>query len=109
MQPPGMEDTAEASSSREVLPELLLQPVLKTSPLLEKGRVSCCICFTGSTQKNYKRKNFQKITDVDTFKQKALEWTNYEHKYSAIYENVDWSPNTVLHAHKNCKPKPNLR
>ena len=56
-----------------------VEPVLWTSLLVEKGRKLCIICFSGAKQKNAKRANLQKITEINSHQQIALLWTKYEH------------------------------
>ena len=101
-----MEDLQESdipSTSRELLNSLSPEPVLKASPVVEKGRISCAICLTGSTRKNLKQAQFEKIMNIDSFKEKALEWDKYDHEYNSIHKKLDWSSINELFAHKRCK------
>ena len=52
------------------------EPALKTAPVINKERVQCRICFTGTLERNIKRAGIQKMNDIASFKEKALEWKN---------------------------------
>ena len=82
---------------------LRLEPLLKTSHSAERGRQLCIICFSGALGKNAKRAGLQKINNIESYKAKALEWTEYEHSYSNIYKSVDWGKKGDFYAHKSCK------
>ena len=47
-----------------------VEPVLRTSPFVEKGRKLCSICFSGAMKKNANRGNLQKITDISSYQQR---------------------------------------
>ena len=49
-----------------------VEPVLRTSPFVEKGRKLCTICFSGALKKNAKRANLQKMTNINSYQQRAL-------------------------------------
>ena len=66
-----------------------IEPVLRTSPFVKKGRKLCIICFSGTMKKNVKRTILQKITDINSYKQRSLLWTKYGHSYSKVYKTVD--------------------
>ena len=36
------------------------EPALKTAPFINKGRIQCRICFTGTLERNIKRVGIQK-------------------------------------------------
>ena len=78
-------------------------PLLRSSPLVEKGRRICIICFAGASVKNAKRAKLEKIKDIKSYEERALEWTNYEHEYNKIYKTVDWRKSGEFHAHTKCK------
>ena len=40
-----------------------VEPVLRTSPFVKRGRKWCTIRFSGAMKKNDKRANLQKLTD----------------------------------------------
>ena len=52
------------------------EPALKTAPVINKGRIQCRICFTGTLERNIKREGIQKMKDIASFKEKTLEWKN---------------------------------
>ena len=73
------------------------------------SHVLCGICFAGSSKKHMKRSNIEEIKDLAKFKMFAINWMQYEHEYSSVYNKHDWSSIEVskkrLYAHKNCKGK----
>ena len=94
----------DASTSGNVMSSLSTEAVLKTSsPIVEKGRISCAICFIGNTRKHLKRSGFEKILDINKFKVKALEWCKFDHEYNSIYGKLDWAFTQEVFAHKKCK------
>ena len=78
-------------------------PVLKTTI---DSRLTCAVCFKSVTLATHKRKkspnNLQQITDIEKFKTRAVQWTNYEHEYSTVLERNDWSKSEI-YVHKNCR------
>ena len=76
---------------------------------MEKGKVLCGICFAGSSKKHMKRSNIEEIKDLAKFKMFAINWMQYEHEYSSVYNKHVWSSIEVskkhLYAHKNCRGK----
>ena len=77
--------------------------VLKTTI---DSRLTRAVCFKSVTVATYKRKrsphNLQQKTDIETFKTRAVQWTNYEHEYSTVLERNDWSKSEI-YTHMNCK------
>ena len=61
-----------------------VEPVLRTSPFVEKGKKLCILCFSGAMNKNTKRANLQKITDINSYQQRVLLWTMHEYSYSKL-------------------------
>ena len=84
-------------------PSVGIESVFKRFPVVEKGKISCVICFSGATMKNYKRAGFEAIKDVAALRKTAFEWSRYDHHYSSVYKQVDWNSKSSLHAHKKCK------
>ena len=80
-----------------------VEPVLRTFPFVEKERKLWIICFSGAMKKNAKWANLQKITDINSYQQRALLWTKYEHSYSKVYKTVDWGKRREFYVHKSCK------
>ena len=80
-----------------------VEPLLQTSPFVEKGIKLCIICFSGATKKNAKRAKLQEITDVKSYQARALKWTKYEHSYNKIYKTMDWKKSGEFYTHKSCK------
>ena len=80
---------------------LIQPPVLKTTI---DSRLTFAVCFKSVTLATHKRKkspnNLQQITDIENFKTKAVQWTNYEHEYSTVLERNDWSKSEI-YVHKN--------
>ena len=78
-------------------------PVLKTTI---DSWLTCAVCFKSVTLATHKRKkspnNLQKITDIEKFKTRAVQWTNYEHECSTVLERNDWSKSEI-YVHKNCR------
>ena len=60
-------------------------------------------CFTGDVRKNKKRQKFEKISDVELFKNGASKWQEVDHSYKDVYHTVDWSSKDDKYAHKGCK------
>ena len=79
-------------------------PVLKTTI---GSWLTRAVCLKSVTVATYKRKrsphNLQQITDIETFKTRAVQWINYEHEYSTVLERNDWRKSEI-YTHKNCKP-----
>ena len=44
----------------------------------------------------------QQIIDIQKFKTRAVQWTNYEHEYSKDLERNDWNKSEI-YVHKNCR------
>ena len=61
-----------------------VKSLLRSHRFVKKGRKLCIICFSCATKKNPKRANLQKITDTNSYQQRALLWTKYEHSYSKV-------------------------
>ena len=51
-----------------------VEPVLRTSLFVEKGRKLCSICFSGAMKKNANRGDLQNITDISSYQQRVLLW-----------------------------------
>ena len=83
------------SYSKELLPSVNVEPVLITSPVIEKGWISCSVCLIGSTNKNYKRAGLEKV-NKESFNKKALEWVKYDHVYNSIHDRIDWTSTSQL-------------
>ena len=64
-------------------------PVLKTTT---DSRLTCTVCFKSVTLATHKRKklpnNLQQITDIEKFKTRAIQWTNYEHEYTQFLREI---------------------
>ena len=80
-----------------------LTPLLKTSLFVKKGRKLCIICFSGAASKNAKRRNLQKIHNIESYKERAFKWTSYEHAYHKVYKAIDWEKKSEFYTHKSCK------
>ena len=65
------------------------EPALKTVPVINTARIQCRICFPGRLERNIKRAGIQKIKEITSFKEKALEWQNYNHESGAACKNID--------------------
>ena len=80
-----------------------LTPVLKTTT---DSWLTCAVCFKSITLTTYKRKkspnNLQQIIDIQKFKTRDVQWTNYEHEYSKVFEINDWNKSEI-YVHKNCR------
>ena len=80
-----------------------LTPVLKTTT---DSWLTCAVCFKSITLTTYKRKkspnNLQQIIDIQKFKTRDVQWTNYEHEYSKVFERNDWNKSEI-YVHKNCR------
>ena len=64
---------------------------------------TCQICFAGDVRKNRRRQQFQKISDVESFKNLANRWQEVDHTYRNVYHTVDWTSKDDKYAHKACK------
>ena len=78
-------------------------PVLKTRI---DSRLTCAVCFKSVTLATHKRKKspnkLQQTTDIEKFKTRAVQWTNYEHEYSTILERNDWTK-LEIYVYQNCR------
>ena len=54
------------------------------------GRVLHQICFTGCLKKNVKRERFEKISNIEHFKETALCWKNCRYEYKRVHAIVEW-------------------
>ena len=61
---------------------------------------TCQICFAGDVGKNRRRQQFQKISDVESFKNLASRWQEVDHTYRKVYHTVDWTSKDDKYAHK---------
>ena len=71
-------------------------PILKTTI---NSWLTCVVCFKCVTLATHKQKkspiNLQQITDIETFKTRAVQWINYTHEYSTVLERNDWSKSEI--------------
>ena len=78
-------------------------PVLKTT--IDSQLISA-VCFKCVTLAPHKQKklptNLQQITDIETFKTRAVQWTNYKQEHSTVLERNDWSKSEI-YLHKICR------
>ena len=78
-------------------------PVLKTRI---DSRLTCAVCFKSVTLATHKRKKspnkLQQTTDIEKFKTRAVQWTNYEHEYSTILERNNWIK-LEIYVYQNCR------
>ena len=64
----------------------LPEPKLQTTPVVYKGKMNCCICFSVSDKKNKRRDGLQRINDVETFRKFAAKWEEYDYEFNKIYK-----------------------
>ena len=86
------DDTTASTLSRTSC----VEAVLRSPPFV-------IISFSVDTKKNAKRANLQKVADTNSYQQRALLWTKYEHSYSKVYKAADCGKSGEFYAHKSCK------
>ena len=91
-------DAERSSTPEPIFPE----PTFRATHV-QPGRKTCHICFTGCEKRNSKRAKFERITDVDKFKNYAVQWQNTSHLYNRVFDQVMWSSVGEHWAHKLCK------
>ena len=92
-----------------------LQPSFQLHLMEENYNQSCnlllfimvvpLVRFVVSSDKKYRERKFQKLTDLCQFKEVAEAWERVDHEYNKINEMVDWQDFAEKWAHKACKGK----
>ena len=98
-----MEASMEIDEEVPIASAIGLRPILRSRPAVDKGRIMCIICFSGTLSKNSKKAGIEQIKNIDYYRDLAKEWTEYDHSFSNIYESVDWTKKSNFYAHKRCK------
>lgn len=63
----------------------------KLQPLtVYHGHNTCQICFVSSDQRNLKRRNFKKLTDLCQFQEVAEAWQKVDPEYNKVNQMMDW-------------------
>ncbi len=80
----------------------LHQPTFRSSHVYS-GHITCQICFMTCDKRHLRRNKYEKIVNVERFKQYALRWETVSHAYNTVYKSVNWTDSAQKWAHKACK------
>lgn len=70
---------------------------------IQKGWITCQICFIGCEKKHAKRQKFEKLNDLKNFRQYAIRWKEVDHHYKDVHDRIEWPASGLKWAHRSCK------